>query len=56
MYTAVKVEIAFMEIWKRKNLNNDVIQCAVGKSPYLKCMNIRIKNSINITTDFLFIE
>lgn len=39
-----------------KNLNNDVILCAVGKSAYLKYMNIKIKNAINITTDFLFIE
>lgn len=56
MYTAVKVEIAFMEIWKGKNLNNDVIQYAFGKSAYLKYMNIRIKNAINLTTDFLVIK
>lgn len=57
MYTAVKVEIAFMEIWKgKKNLNNDVIQCAVGKSAYFKYMNIKIKNAINKATDFLVIE
>lgn len=40
----------------KKNLNNDVIQCAVGKSAYFKYMNIKIKNAINKATDFLVIE